>query len=64
MLTCPIIFKTVEEMEDHHGQRVEGEECNVHLDLKQIIEDWESSQTIEDTVKNNLPHSDSPSPLY
>lgn len=30
-LTCPIIFKAVEEMEDHHDQRVQRNECNVHL---------------------------------
>lgn len=30
-LTRPIIFKAVEEMEDHHDQSVERSECNVHL---------------------------------
>lgn len=30
-LTGPIVFKAVEEMEDHHEQRVERNECNVHL---------------------------------
>lgn len=33
-LTCPIIFKAVEEMEDHHDQRVKRDECNVHLGRK------------------------------
>lgn len=49
MLTCPIIFKAVEKMEDHHGQRMEGGECNVHLDLKKM------------TMKNSLLDIDSPS---
>lgn len=30
-LTCPVVFKTVQEMEDHHDQRMERDECNVHL---------------------------------
>lgn len=30
-LTCPIIFKAVKEMEDHHDQCVKRDECNVHL---------------------------------
>lgn len=31
-LTRPVVFKTVEEMEDHHDQRVERDECNIHLE--------------------------------
>lgn len=34
-LTCPVIFKTVEEMEDHHDQSMERDECNVHLGTKE-----------------------------
>ena len=30
-LTCPIIFKAIEEMEDHHDQSMERDECNIHL---------------------------------
>lgn len=30
-LTRPVVFKTVQEMEDYHDQRMERDECNVHL---------------------------------
>lgn len=37
ILTCPVIFKAVEEMEDHHYQSMERDECNVHLGIKKKI---------------------------
>lgn len=34
---CPIIFKAVEEMEDHHDQRVQRNECNVHCEKHKVL---------------------------
>ena len=34
ILTCPVVLKAVEEMEHHHCQRMEGDECNIHLGRK------------------------------
>lgn len=30
-LTCPVVLKAVEEMQNHHDQSVKRDECNVHL---------------------------------
>lgn len=50
-LTCPVIFKTVEEMEDHHNQSMERDECNVHLGTK------ERKKNGEDKMEAHSPHT-------
>lgn len=55
-LTCPVIFKAVEEMEDHHDQSVEGDECNVHLGYKEIKGHNEDPFTIRTNCKHSAIH--------
>lgn len=51
-LTRPVVFKTVKEMEDHHDQRMEGDECNVHLRKKQK----KQSQSAHENSHFMMPH--------
>lgn len=37
LLTCPIIFKAVQKMENHHEQGMQRDECNVHLKCKERL---------------------------
>lgn len=37
LLTCPIVFKAVQKMKNHHHQGMQRDECNVHLKCKETL---------------------------
>lgn len=54
----PIIFKAVEEMEDHHDQRVERSECNVHCEKHKVLLVVLSNTVVDPgTVVVHLPYA-------